>query len=146
MRTIGVIDYGAGNFTSVWNALTSIDAKLVRAAGPGDLDDVTHVILPGVGAFAGAMRRLESRGLVDAIRHHLTIAQKPFLGICVGMQLLGTIGREFEDYAGLDCIAGMVEKIPTECADYRLPHMGWNELRLRRESPLFKDMSHSPIF
>lgn len=146
MPKVGLIDYGAGNFTSVMNALQHLHADVMRITDPVELRNVTHLILPGVGAFAAAMRNLDRLHLSDALRELLTNDEKPFLGICVGMQILATLGMEFEECPGLGLIPGVVDRIPAEEAGLRLPHIGWNELSLSRSSPLFDGMTASPIF
>lgn len=143
---VGLIDYGAGNFTSVRNALRHIgvDVEPVRTAD--ELDRHSHVILPGVGAFAACMRRLEAAGLVEPLRARLADAEQPFLGICVGMQLLAALGREFEDYPGLGLIAGECRRLPVEDDGLRLPHIGWNAVALRDDLPLFAGLGDAPTF
>lgn len=146
MSTIGLIDYGSGNFTSVLNAFTYLQLKVTRITAPEQMTEVSHLVLPGVGAFAAAMRKLESLHLVEELLRQLVEYQKPFLGICVGMQLLGSLGHEFEEYPGLGLIPGAVKRIPVQQHDLLLPHIGWNELNLMRESPLFTGISDKPIF
>jgi glutamine amidotransferase len=146
MGAIGLIDYGAGNFTSVFNALRFLEFDVIRVTEPSQMNQVSHLILPGVGAFPTAMRKLESLHLVEELRRQLLENQKPFLGICVGMQVLGSLGREFENYPGLGFVPGVVDLIPADQHGLRLPHIGWNELTVTRPSPLFAGMSDKPIF
>lgn len=144
--TVGLVDYGAGNFTSVLNALQFLELNVLRVTNPHQVEKSSHLILPGVGAFATAMRKLESLNLVDALHQQLIDNKKPFLGICVGMQLLASLGREFEDCPGLGLIPGVVTRIPATKHELRLPHVGWNELTLTNASPLFNGMPANPIF
>jgi len=146
MTTIGLIDYGAGNVTSVRNALDYLHLDNVEVRSAEQFDKTTHLILPGVGAFASAMRRLEALRLADELKEQVLIKKKPFLGICVGMQLLATVGHEFEVYPGLGFVKGSVVKIDAERHGRRLPHIGWNELSIRRPSHLFAHLSGPPIF
>ncbi len=146
MQQIGLINYGSGNFSSVRNALIFLDFNIVEVKKPQQLKCVTHIILPGVGAFASTMRKLKKLNLIDALKEEVLIKKKPFLGICVGMQILASLGHEFEDYLGLDFIEGEVDKIDAESYKLPLPHMGWNELNLRKHSYLFHNMRDSPIF
>lgn len=146
MSIIGLIDYGSGNFTSVLNAFEYLQLKVTRITAPEQMTDVSHLVLPGVGAFAAAMRKLECLHLVEELRRQLMEHQKPFLGICVGMQLLASLGHEFEEYPGLGFVPGAVKRIPAEQHDLLLPHIGWNELNLMRPSPLFTGISDRPIF
>lgn len=146
MATIGLIDYGAGNFASVLNALEYLGLDTIRVAEPGHLQGATHLVLPGVGAFAAAMRRLEASGLIDALREDALVRRKPFLGICVGMQLLARTGKEFETCPGLGWIEGSVEKIDTGASGLRLPHIGWNSVHAKRDSPLFRNLGDPATF
>lgn len=143
---IGLIDYGAGNYASVSNALRSLELDIARVTTPQQVDQVSHLILPGVGAFAAAMRKLQALGLIDALRDAVLKKGKPFLGICVGLQVLASTGREFETCPGLGWIAGSVDKIDLHGYSLRLPHIGWNSLELRRSSPLVAGLGDSPTF
>lgn len=133
---IAIIDYGAGNIFSVKNALDHLglesslvsDAELVKSADA--------VILPGVGAFPAAMKKLEATGLIDTIKEEA--ARKPFLGICLGMQLIFEKGYEFEETDGLGLIGGSVIKM--EEPDLIIPHMGWNKLEKLNECPLLENI------
>ena len=145
-RQVGLVDYGAGNYTSVRNALRHIGADVQPVRSAEDLENQSHVILPGVGAFAACMRRLEGAGLVEPLRARLAETNLPFLGICVGMQLLAEIGREFEDYPGLGAIPGEVSRLPVEQKGLRLPHIGWNTVTLNDGAPLFDGLGDAPTF
>ena len=104
-------------------------------------------ILPGVGAYAAAMTKVESLSIIESLTEQVRIRKKPFLGICVGMQLLSNVGKEFVEYPGLGYIAGSVEKLKTEPYDLPLPHIGWNNLHIEKNgSLLFKDMAEEPHF
>ena len=146
MPTIGLIDYGAGNFTSVFNALRYLGLNVTKIDMPAQMEQVSHLVLPGVGAFATVMRQLTRLHFVNTLRQQILEQGKPFLGICVGMQVLASLGREFEDCAGLDAIPGVVERIPTESSGLPLPHMGWNELQIEQTSPLFAGLPERPVF
>jgi glutamine amidotransferase len=143
---VGLVDYGAGNFASVRNALEHVGAHVRPVRTAADLDSVDRLVLPGVGAFAACMRRLEQSGLVDPLKRELFHGDRPFLGICVGMQLLSEWGREFEDHPGLGAIAGEVARIPAEADGLRLPHIGWNEVHVRADSPLLHGLGERPYF
>ncbi len=142
---VGLIDYGAGNQASVRNALEHIGASPVMVAAPGDFDRATHLVLPGVGAFSTAMAQLEQRGLVEALRLHAGAEGKPLLGVCVGMQILARVGYEFEAREGLGLINATVRTIDVSATGHRLPHIGWNEVTVTRDCPLFDDM-RQPTF
>ena len=133
---IAIIDYGAGNIFSVKNAMDYLglesrlvsDEKSVRESDAG--------ILPGVGAFPAAMEKLKATGLVDIIKEEA--AKKPFLGICLGMQLIFEKGYEFEECDGLGLISGSVRKM--EEPDLIIPHMGWNKLEKLNDCPLLENV------
>lgn len=133
---IVIIDYGAGNLFSVQNALNYLgfDNKISRAEQ--DIRSADGLILPGVGAFPDAMEMLRSTGLVDAVREEAF--RKPFLGICLGMQMLFDESYEFRHEKGLGLIPGKVDLI--QCP-YKIPHMGWNHLIMNGESPLLKGVA-----
>ena len=133
---IAIIDYGAGNIFSVKNALDylGLESRLVS-----DIDSVKSadaVILPGVGAFPAAMKKLEATGLVDTIKAEAE--KKPFLGICLGMHLIFEKGYEFEETDGLGLIGGSVIKM--EEPDLIIPHMGWNKLEKLNDCPLLENV------
>ncbi len=128
---ITIIDYGAGNLFSVQNALNYLGLENRISRDPAEIRSADGLILPGVGAFPDAMRMLNATGLTEIIREEAR--KKPFLGICLGMQLLFELGYEFEETIGLSLLPGVVHKIETE---YKIPHMGWNSLDFHRPCPL----------
>lgn len=129
---IAIIDYGAGNIFSVKNALDylGLDSRLVSDSD--SIKNADAVILPGVGAFPSAMKMLENSGLIATIKEQAKI--KPFLGICLGMQLIFEKGYEFEECDGLGLIKGSVRKM--ENTDLIIPHMGWNKLEVLNDCKL----------
>ena len=133
---ITIIDYGAGNLFSVQNALNYLGLENRVSRDPADIRSASGLILPGVGAFPDAMRMLNAAGLTALIREEAR--RKPFLGICLGMQLLFETGYEFEETAGLGLLPGTVEKIETP---FKIPHMGWNSLEFRRPCPLLEGVT-----
>ncbi len=135
---IAVVDYDAGNLHSVAKACAAVGMDARLTARPGDLEAADAVILPGVGAFPDCMRRLRDRGLVDPLRRYLS-DDRPFLGICLGLQLLFTHGEEGEGAEGLGCFPGRVRRIAAP--GRKVPHMGWNALRLHRADPLFEGIA-----
>lgn len=146
MKKIGIIDYGSGNFGSLWNAMSWISGDLIRVNSAEDLKTCSHIILPGVGAFAAAMKKIEQMGIREEMIDQVTVQGKQFLGICVGMQVLATLGREFEECPGLNLIRGSVEKINVDTMKYPLPHIGWNSIENPFDSLLFSSMEDSPTF
>lgn len=121
---IAIIDYGAGNIFSVKNALDYLGLESRLVSDKESVISADAVILPGVGAFPAAMKKLEATGLVETIKEEAL--KKPFLGICLGMQLIFEKGYEFEEYDGLGLIKGNVRKM--EAPELIIPHMGWNKL------------------
>lgn len=146
MGKVGIVDYGSGNFASVWNAVSSITMDIVKITTPGELGQCSHIILPGVGAFAAAMRNIERLCISEELLKQVLEKKVQFLGICVGMQILAEIGREFEECKGLGLIKGSVEKIDVDTKKYPLPHIGWNSLIDTSGSPLFARMEEEPTF
>lgn len=129
------IDYGAGNLFSVKNALDFLGVENMISADFGDIEKADGLILPGVGAFPGAMAMLNKSGLAPLIREQAKI--KPLLGICLGMQLLFENGYEFEKTPGLGLIEGDVIKI--ESGGLKIPHMGWNDLTVLNACEMTRD-------
>lgn len=129
---IAIIDYGAGNLFSVKNALDYLHIESQITAKAKDLETAEALILPGVGAFPDAMTMLENSGLVPVIRAQAE--KKPFLGICLGMQLLFETSYEFKETKGLCLIPGTVVKI--DGGGLKIPHMGWNDLKIPQPCPL----------
>lgn len=140
--TVGLIDYGAGNFSSVRNALQFLGVQVVEVRDSSDLAGTSKIILPGVGAFATAMDRLMRMGMLDALAEQVLAKRKQFLGICVGMQILASLGHEFETTEGLGWIKGDVRAISP--GSLPLPHIGWNELEVSNGWPLLADFERPP--
>lgn len=141
---ISIIDYGMGNLRSVQKAFerSGHTAKIVNE--PADVADATKLVLPGVGAFRDAIAALESRQLVEPIKAAI-VSGKPFLGICLGLQLL--FDRSFEDgeYQGLGVIRGDVVRFDLP-PHFKVPHMGWNQLRFQRRPPIFAGINDGAYF
>ena len=137
---IGIIDYGAGNLTSVRNALDQLGYEAQVFDRPEHADRFGHLILPGVGSFRRAMEALDGRDWPQALREY-TAAGRPLLGICLGMQLLLEEGEEHGPTKGLGLVPGKVV-LMTPQAPHRVPHVGWNQLIHVREQPLFEGVKH----
>jgi len=137
---IAIIDYGMGNLRSVQKGFEKVGFEAVVTADPRVVLAAERIVLPGVGAFRDCMRNLEQAGFVEPILRVIREG-RPFLGICVGMQLLLTDSVEFGLYQGLNVIPGHVLRFPDEMvADgekLKVPHMGWNQLAVRRPAPVF---------
>lgn len=133
MTRVGIVDYGMGNRRSVQKALEHVGAEALITRDHEELRACAALVVPGVGAFPLAMRRLNELGLAELVREE-TATGKPLLGICLGMQLLFDRSEELEPSAGLGLIAGEVTWLAT--GGLRVPHIGWNEVALERPSPL----------
>ncbi|HEX4636311.1 MAG TPA: imidazole glycerol phosphate synthase subunit HisH [Rhizomicrobium sp.] len=144
MSTVALVDYGSGNLASAAKALARAASShngekfdITTTADPHVVKDAERIVLPGVGAFADCMKGLSAvPGMVEALREKVLKDGAPILGICVGMQLLATIGVEFGRHAGLGWIAGEVVKITPADPNLKIPHMGWNQLRVEHKHPL----------
>lgn len=143
---IAVINYGAGNTRSVANALDLIGQETRLTSSPDELKAARGIVFPGVGAFADCMARIRELGLIEPLNRLVLNEKKPFLGICLGMQCLGTEGLEHGRHEGLGWIKGRVVPLAPEDRKFRIPHMGWNDLTYDDRSPLFQDMNDSPVF
>lgn len=141
---IAIIDYGMGNLRSVQKGFEKIGAPAIVTADPRLVLEADRVVLPGVGAFRDCMRNLEQAGFVEPILK--VIAEgRPFLGICVGMQLLFSDSVEFGLYQGLNVIPGHVLRFPEDMREgaegLKVPHMGWNQLSFKRRPPAFEGIA-----
>jgi imidazole glycerol-phosphate synthase subunit HisH len=141
--TTAIIDYGSGNLCSAAKAFeraageSGVAEPIVVTSRPEEVAAADRLVLPGVGAFADCRRGLAAvPGLEAALREAVIGRGRPFLGICVGMQLMAECGREFETVAGLGWIPGEVVAIEPSRPDLKIPHMGWNEIEPRRAHPV----------
>lgn len=144
MKKICIINTDSGNQKSVYNAINNLNYSVKISNAKKDLEDSTHLILPGVGAYKNLMLKINELKLNEILLEQIRIKKKPFLGICVGMQILSTFGYEFEKSPGLDYIKGKVTKLKT--TNYRLPHVGWNSLSIKKNSELFKGLDENSYF
>ena len=135
---ITIVDYGMGNLRSVQKGFEKIGAQARITQRPEQVRRAEKLVLPGVGGFADAMKGLESRALNEPICEYVRRG-RPFLGICLGLQLLFSESYEDGQYAGLDLLAGEVVRFPDR-PGMKVPHMGWNQLRFRRRPPLFQGL------
>jgi len=137
MSSVALIDYGAGNLHSVWNALRAAGATQVSVtADPAEVLGADRIVLPGVGAFASAMRALSAvPGMIDALEEAVREKGRPFLGVCVGMQLMAETGEEHGDTPGLGWCKGTVRALAPR-PELKVPHMGWNDVRPTVPHPL----------
>jgi len=138
---IAIIDYNMGNLASVQNALAKIGAESKVVSEPNDVKNYDKVLLPGVGAFGDAMEHLRQNGMDEAVKEFAK-SGKPMLGICLGMQLLFSKSLEFGEHKGLDLIPGEVVPFDENMFNkpHKVPHMGWNELFVQKDTPIFKNL------
>ena len=146
MKRAVIVDYGIGNVDSVARAVEECGARATISARDEDLAAATHLILPGVGAFGDGMRNLRARGLDVMLREQVLVGGIPFLGICLGMQLMATRGLEHGVMEGLGWIDGEVRRLEPTRDDTRVPHIGWSEVVPSRPSALFDDSTASRDF
>jgi glutamine amidotransferase len=131
MNCATIVDYGSGNLRSVQKACERLGSEALITSDPNQVAEASILILPGVGAFGDAMRELHGRGLVEPIRRHLS-ADKPFLGICMGLQLLFEKGLEGGEHEGLAALRGDVVRFEID-PSLKVPHMGWNQVAWLRD-------------
>jgi glutamine amidotransferase len=139
---IAIVDYGMGNLRSVEKGFlkVGVDARIV--SNPKAVDDARAVVLPGVGAFRDCMRNLKEKSLIESVLRSIQKG-KPYLGICLGLQVLFTESEEFGIYKGLDILKGKVMRFRLTL---KVPHMGWNKVKILRRPPLFEDIQDQAFF
>lgn len=131
---------------SVLNAFRVLDCQVKVSRDPLDIESASHVVLPGVGAFEHCARALSSLGFLGPLQREVLEKGKPFLGICVGLQVLARFGMEFGRHEGLGWIEGVTERLDSGQSNLRLPHMGWNEVDIRTSEPLFRGIDEGTAF
>ena len=153
MKIVALIDYGSGNLRSAEKALARVAAEaktgheIVVTADPAEVDSAERIVLPGVGAFGDCMRGVSSiPGMMDVLKENVLKRGTPFLGICVGMQLLAEIGREHGDHKGFGWIPGEVVRISPRDSSLKIPHMGWNALSVSTTHPMLSDMNSTDVY
>lgn len=138
---IAILDYGMGNLKSVFNALDYLGQDAVVTSEKNIIHEAERLILPGVGSFGDAMQNLNEHGLTDIIHGEVREKKKPFLGICLGMQLLADTSYEYGLHSGLGLIGGEVRPLDVEKSGLKVPHVGWNDIATQNvDSPLFKNL------
>ena len=153
MKTVALIDYGSGNLRSAEKALARVAAEggtgyeIVVTADPAQVDSAERIVLPGVGAFADCMHGVSSiPGMIDVLEDKVLKRGTPFLGICVGMQLLASVGREHGDHKGLGWLEGEVVHLTPKDPTLKIPHMGWNALSISATHPMTREMNSSDVY
>jgi glutamine amidotransferase len=139
---IVIIDYGMANLRSVQKAFEKVGAAAIITSDPNQIAEAKRLVLPGVGAFRDAIARLHEAKFVEPIKQHIN-SGRPFLGICLGLQLLFTKSYEDGVYDGLDIFPGKVVRFDN-VPGLKVPHMGWNQLRIQKAAPIFRDLPPDP--
>ncbi|MEM9543296.1 MAG: imidazole glycerol phosphate synthase subunit HisH [Cyanobacteria bacterium P01_E01_bin.42] len=140
MKKVAIVNYDAGNLDSVARAVIECGGKPEISCNPDTFARADFIILPGVGSFARGMQKIRDRNLDVILREQVIDCGIPFLGICLGMQLLATRGREGGETPGLGWIEGRVERFQPTGLDVRIPHVGWNEAIYQHSSPLLRNI------
>lgn len=143
---IAIIDYNMGNVGSVRNALVAIGAEVVLSSKREDIEKATHIILPGVGTFGDGMRRLADCGVIPILETEVLEKKKPFLGICLGMQIMAEFGEEGGRHEGLSWIKGQTRRLNFDEERLRLPHIGWDDVVSEDRSLLFQNVASSIFY
>jgi imidazole glycerol-phosphate synthase subunit HisH len=149
MSKVAIVDYGLCNLDSVGRAVEECGGTAIVTEKEEDLAKATHIILPGVGAFGDAMRNIKARNLDEILGEQVLAKQIPFLGICLGMQLIASQSEEGGFFDGLGWVDGQVQRLTPPDGDYntyRVPHIGWNEVYFERETPLSKGIPPASNF
>jgi len=146
MKKTAIIDYGMGNLDSVARAIEECRGEAVITSWGEDLKKANYIILPGVGAFGDGMRNIRDLGLDRTIREEVLQNEIPFLGICLGMQLLASRGYEGGETTGLDLIPGEVVRFEPDEPGVKIPHIGWNEVVFEKSHPLFGEIPSGKNF
>ena len=143
---VTIVDYQSGNISSVINSFTEVDEGKVNLEVTSDIRKIKSsdkIVLPGQGSFKSCVESLNSiNGLVDTLKDFAIMNKKPLLGICVGLQMFADIGYEEAETKGLSWIPGKVSKIDNQNGKFKLPHIGWNEIEIQKESKIFKDIKN----
>lgn len=142
--SVCIIDYGMGNVRSVYNVFNALHCAVKVSGEPGDIKGATHIVLPGVGAFGAAVEKIKKMSSFEVLIEEVFKAKKPFLGICVGMQILADTGNEHGLFKGLGWVAGETKKINSN--GLPLPHVGWNNFSTFKEDPIFRGVTGESDF
>jgi len=145
-KKVVVVDYHMGNIGSVVKAFELIGADVLISNKKADIKKADYLVLPGVGAYADGIRNLKRLGLIGILKQEVFKKRKPFLGICLGMQLLAKESEEFGLHKGLGWLNASVKLIETGDANLKVPHVGWNNVKINAKCPLFKDIKQDSEF
>lgn len=144
--TIAIIDLGISNIASVKNTLENLGFDSIVTSDPAKLENKSKLILPGVGSFPKAMRAIKLKNWDKVLKKKVYEEKSSILGICLGMQLLGSVGFEMEETKGLDFIKGKIESFENKKYDLLLPHVGWNEVHYLNNDPMFEKIPNDSDF
>jgi glutamine amidotransferase len=144
--SVTIINSGVCNLDSIRRAVEECGGRAIVTDDPRDIEQANRLILPGVGSFGAAMNAMTEKGLAAALRHLLSKRSLPFLGICLGMQLMATRSQEFGNTEGLNLIPGDIVPLNSNHEEDRIPHTGWNTAQPTRESPLFNGIDDGRDF
>ena len=142
MTRVCILDYGSGNVGSVKNILEFLKFDFIISNSIQSIKDSSHIILPGVGAFGKSMEKIKKKIPLNVLEDEIINKKKPFLGICVGMQVLFNSSEEFGNFEGLGWLKGKVKKIKAKI----LPHVGWNEIEITKENALLRNLENNKDF
>jgi len=143
-KHVVIIDYGSGNVRSVFNTFRKLCDSVRISNKSEDIETATHIVLPGVGTFGNAMQKIKGLQLLDLLTENVIIKKKPFLGICVGMQILADTGYEFGVHEGLGWIKGAIKKM--DVGELILPHVGWNDIKVTNPCGLLNGLENNLDF
>ena len=145
-KMLVIVDYQMGNVRSVAKAFELLGAGVKVSNRPRDIKMADHLVLPGVGAFGDGMKHLKDLGLIGILTEEVAEKKKPFLGICLGMQLLARDSEEFGYHQGLSWLEASVKSFAFVSQNLKVPHVGWNEIKFTRDCPLFNNLRQNPVF
>ena len=145
MERVAIIDCQMGNLRSVMNAFAMLGLPASVTRDPADLRRAEAIVLPGVGAFGDAMLNLRTAGWIEALEEEVRRKGKPYLGLCLGMELLAEQSTEHGHYEGLGWLPGIVDRFPSD-RGLRIPHIGWNDVRFQKTDGLFAGLGESQAF
>ncbi len=143
---IAIIDYNAGNLRSVLNAFEAIGQKAKITKDPKEIANCAGIVLPGVGAFGKCIESLKEQGLLDVLNEEVLVKKKPYLGICLGLQFLAHYSNEHGYHEGFGWLDAGVEKIVPDDPKFRIPHIGWNNITVKKKEPLFTGIEDPVVY
>jgi len=144
MINVCILDYGSGNVGSVYNLINYLNVNVKVTNNKKDIINSSHVILPGVGSFGTSIMKIKNKIPLDILENEINIKNKPFLGICVGMQVLANYGYEHGKYEGLGWIDGTVVELNS--MGYSLPHIGWNNINIKKNDLIIEELDDNNDF